>query len=336
MRVWFNQWFSTAYHLIQWIKNDSPRKFIFVGSSRNPYALYKENCDEWYCEPESETESEYVQFCLKFCQEHRIDIFVPRRGRVALAKYRNQFCAQQVKLLCGQDTSILTMLDDKEATYRYFLARHKGYVPEFAVVHTFSDFEAAYEKFAIPGQRVCYKLVRDEGATTFRVIDDTIRDPGGLWRKPGMKVTWQMAQTIVQAYDFSVPLMVMPYLDGQEISVDCLQTRQGAIIIPRYKTNHRYSEVRYDEAIMGMSLEIMEMLQLETPLNIQFKGNGEKMYLLEINSRMSGGLQSSCLASGINIPDIAINQLIGIEKKWHYPEDRSVVRVANLETPVLL
>ena len=36
-----------------------------------------------------------------------------------------------------------------------------------------------------------------------------------------------------------------------------------------------------------------------------------KLYLLEINSRMSGGLQLSCKATGINIPSIAINQLLG-------------------------
>lgn len=69
------------------------------------------------------------------------------------------------------------------------------------------------------------------------------------------------------------------------------------------------------------------------PLNIQFKCMNGKPYLLEINPRMSGGLQASCMATGINIPNIALNQLMGINIQWKYPDFKSV-KTANLETPV--
>lgn len=148
-----------------------------------------------------------------------------------------------------------------------------------------------------------------------------------------MKLTWDMARTVVQGYDFSVPFMLMPYLKGQEISVDCLRTPGEEIIIPRFKTNHRYSEVRFDEEIVEKCRTMMNLLQIDVPINIQFKGDGEKYCLLEINPRMSGGLQLSCLATGINVPDIAVHQLLGEEKPWQYPDRQKVYRVANLETP---
>ena len=40
MRVWFNHWFSTAYHLINLIRDANP-EFKFVGSNKNDYAIYK-------------------------------------------------------------------------------------------------------------------------------------------------------------------------------------------------------------------------------------------------------------------------------------------------------
>ena len=78
---------------------------------------------------------------------------------------------------------------------------------------------------------------------------------------------------------------------------------------------------------------MMNLLQIDVPINIQFKGDGEKYCLLEINPRMSGGLQLSCLATGINVPDIAVHQLLGEEKPWQYPDRSRVYGVANLETP---
>ena len=50
---------------------------------------------------------------------------------------------------------------------------------------------------------------------------------------------------------------------------------------------------------------------------------------------MSGGLQLSCLATGINLPAIALQQLLGKEMPWNYP-DRKEQRVAHIETPICL
>ena len=151
-----------------------------------------------------------------------------------------------------------------------------------------------------------------------------------------MKVTWEMASACLSGYDFQVPMLLMPYLEGQEISVDCLRTKQGDIIIPRFKTDHRYSEICYDEERIAESRRILDALGLDVPVNIQFRSDGERYYLLEINPRMSGGLQLSCLAAGINVPDIAVSQMIGVEKAWQYADRSKVYRVANLETPQLL
>lgn len=335
MRIWFNHWFSTAYHLINLIR-DANSNFQFVGSSKNDYAIYKLACDEWYREPEKISDNDYVDFCLNFCREHAVDIFVPRRNLTAVAQRLDAFKNIGVKVLVGKNAQLMKILDDKIATYEFISAGGLSeIIPAYRIAKSFDEFTAAYDALKTSDNRICYKLVADEGALTFRVIDDSIENISALHNMPNMKVTRAAAEKILSSYDFKIPLIVMPYLSGREISVDCLTTRTGNIIVPRFKTNGRYSEIKFDAAIMNVAEKILSLMNLDVPTNIQFRLDGDKLFLLEINPRMSGGLQLSCLGAGINIPDLAISQLLGIEKNWNYPAEK-FFRVANIETPVIL
>lgn len=335
MRLWFNHWFSTAFHLINMIKQGDPGKFYVIGSSTNPYAIYKCACDEWHYEQDGMSASEYVDFCLSFCREHAIDVFVPRRFLVEIVRNASLFEKIGVKLLADTCASTIEMLDNKIATYDYFKQIYPECVPDVCIAHSYEEFLSSYESLSKRASRVCYKLVVDEGARSFRVIDDRIEYASAILEKPGAKITWEAAQKVLHTYDFSNPMLLMPYLRGIEISADCLSTPAGNLIIPRYKTNKRYSEVKFEKEIMDECSKMMDILGLKMPMNIQFKADDEKLYLLEINPRMSGGLQLSCQATGINLPSIAVNQLLGIEKKWDYPAI-TVQKVAHIETPICL
>lgn len=128
--------------------------------------------------------------------------------------------------------------------------------------------------------------------------------------------------------------MVMPYLSGQEVSVDCLKTSQGIIMVPRVKTATRTEYVRYDQEIMESCRRFYEKVDLEYPCNIQFRYLDQVPYFLEVNTRMSGGVQMSCLASGINIPNIAVNKMLGREKAWKNEYIEKIV--SYVESPVIL
>ena len=335
VRVWFNHWFSTAYHLINLLKEGDAGKFTVIGTSKNALAIYLRACDERYLEKEGPENEAYVDFCLDFCREHAIDVFVPRRGLNTIARYRDRFAAQGVKVLCGDNADTMEVLDEKAKTYAFFRENGIGCIPPHRVAHSFEEFLQAGEELAPVSKRICYKLTRDEGAMTFRVIDDNLEAKAALFKLPGQKVSRQVAESILRQYDYHIPLLVMPFLDGQEVSADCLRTAHGDIVIPRYKTNQRYSVVRFNEEIVAHCKEIMQLLDIRVPMNIQFKLQDGKPWLLEINPRMSGGLQLSCLAAGVNIPNIAVNQLLGVDKEWQLTERREQ-RVANIETPIIL
>ena len=116
-KIWFNHWFSTAYHLINLIKDGG--NFIFVGSNKNEYAIYKQICDEWQIEPTEIDEENYISYCLNFCRQHEINIFVPRRNLTAIAANISKFENLGVKVLTGQNSNLMKILDDKVQTYNY-------------------------------------------------------------------------------------------------------------------------------------------------------------------------------------------------------------------------
>ena len=316
MRVWFNHWFSAVYHIISMMREGEP-EHTYIGSSENAYAVYKEVCDEFYVEPGGLDENAYVDYLT------------------AIALCKSRFEAAGVKLLANTDGELAKTLDDKRATYEAVQKILPEVVPEYYVAESYGAFVAHCETLRGKGYRVCYKLTVDEGARSFRVLDERIESGNAVYEKPGSKLTFAAAQKVMKEYSFAKPVLIMPYLDGVEISADCLQTDKGKLIIPRYKMNKRYSEVCFDEGVTALCERLLEGLGCEMPVNIQFKMREGKPYLLEINPRMSGGLQLSCKASAINLPALALKKLLGKPHDWRYPEKRSA-KVVHIETPVCL
>ncbi|MBQ2954232.1 MAG: ATP-grasp domain-containing protein [Clostridia bacterium] len=334
VRIWFNHWFSAVYQIIRMMREGCAEELEVIGSNRRESTVYKCQCDEWYVEPDKIDDAAYVDYCLDFCREHRIDVFVPRRGLTEIAAQAERFEAAGVKLLVGVQGEMVRRLDDKIAAYELLRQSVPECIPVCRVANSLAEFEAACQELTADGSRVCYKLGVDEGARSFRVVDDRVLQPRALYEKPGFKLTLEQARTVLAQYDFSIPVLLMPYLEGPEISVDCMQCPDRKLIIPRYKMAGRYSEIRFDEDVLALSARLMDAVGADLPVNIQFRMHGGQLYLLEINPRMSGGVQLSCEATGINLPAIALNQLLGHATPWQQPE--GVSRVAHVEKPVRL
>ncbi|MDR1921682.1 MAG: ATP-grasp domain-containing protein [Candidatus Adiutrix sp.] len=344
-RVWLNHWFSTAYHIINMIREDA--YFRVVGSGADAHRVYRAVCDEWHEEPPWRDGRQYVNFCLEFCASRKIDVFVPQRGLQDICGRLADFEKAGVRVLLEADYGLVSTLNDKAATYEFFrgtkregqaaeaagagetLARH---LPPYRVVNDAAGFRAAYAELKRPDNRLCLKFSRDVGAASFRVIDDRLERDLAL--AVGAKISYAAAERILANMGSFPDLMVMPYLTGREVSVDCLKNPGGDIFIPRFKSGGRLETIEYDEEIIEICENIQKRLAFEQPYNIQFKYHDGLPYLLEINARMSGGLHLSYAGTKINIPNIAVNRLIGINKKAVW--DKTGSAVSYVETPVVL
>lgn len=330
-RIWLNHWFSSAYQIIQLIKAQE-EDFYIVGSSSNETSVVKGACDAWEIEPVLEEEA-YVDYCLEFCKKNQIDIFMPRRGMVQISKRKKEFEAIGTKVMV-EEYSLMHKLNQKDLAYALVQQEKIAKVPSYEIVTNATAFQKAVENLSKEYPQVCFKFVEDEGARSFRVIDDSRRGFESLLHYSGVRITYQQAVEAFSERESFEPVMVMPYLSGQEVSVDCLKTSQGIIMVPRVKTATRTEYVRYDQEIMESCRRFYEKVDLEYPCNIQFRYLNQVPYFLEVNTRMSGGVQMSCLASGINIPNIAVNKMLGREKAWKNEYIEKIV--SYVESPVIL
>ncbi len=332
VRVWFNHWFSTSYGLIEYMKKDAEDEIYVIGTNKQIDSVIQKVCDEWYQDSISDGEN-YIRYCLDFCVEHKVDVFVPRRKMVEISQNRSRFTELGVKVLVD-NYDIIKLLNNKAATYDYFKNQEGLFIPDYEIVNTAEQFVNAYTRLKSEDDQICVKFDRDEGAMSYRRIVDHVDKFTRLRIYPGAEIEYDTYISALNEVDSFDDLMVMPYLPGDEISVDCLNTEKGLIAIPRFKGNSRHEKIIYDERIIRMTELIMNKIKLECPCNIQFKMKDNKPYLLEVNTRMSGGLQMSCLAGNINIPNIALNKILGRTIEWTLDKKNCVV--SFIEIPKII
>lgn len=330
-RIWLNHWFSTAYNIINLLRENNP-DFWIIGSNENLESPIKSVCDEWYQEPVLKGE-EYIDFCLQFCEEHSVDVFMPRREMIAISKYKDRFSSHGVKVMVD-DYKYVDLLNHKDRAYEAFRAEGVGNVPDYYMATNAEQFKAAYGKLMEKYKWICFKFVRDEGGKSYRLIDNNRKGYSSLFKKQTTRMSLEAALDALSERETFSPVMVMPFLPDDEVSVDCLMTPNGLIAIPRIKDATRIEKIRYNEEILSTCRLFFEKFPLDKPCNVQFKYLNGIPYLLEVNTRMSGGVQMSCVASGVNIPNIAVNKLLGIDRNWK--NNMLEKDVTHVEIPIVL
>ena len=329
--IWFNHWFSAAYNIMSMIKEDNP-DFRIIGTNENRLSVLSAVCDEWYQEPVLKGDA-YADFCLDFCREHGVTVFMPRRELLAVSRRKADFEACGVKVM-ADDYEILEILNYKDRAYRELALRGVSTIPEYRIVTTPAGFAEAYRELSGKYREVCIKFVHDEGGKSYRLIDNSRKGYTALFRKQNTRMTYDAIYEALSEREECSPLMVMPNLSGDEVSVDCLNTPRGLIMLPRIKDATRIERLCFREDILEKTREVYRAVKLECPCNIQFKYLDGVPYFLEVNTRMSGGVQMACLAGKVNIPSIAVNKLLGIDREWEICRDEQYV--THVELPVLL
>jgi biotin carboxylase len=337
MKIWFNRWFTTVSHYIDMIRiNEDNRRFIIYGTHPNKDALYLQNCDYAFVEPDISGE-EYIAFCLEFCDKHGIDIFIPRKENVLISKRLAEFEALGVKVLVCPDAKLMETMDNKAETYQLLSDGTANFlIPDYYVVNNIEDFKKAYEKLKEKGHTVCFKPVIGEGANGFRVIKDQIESVNQLFTQGiGYRIPYAYACEILGQQEKFPDLMVLEFLEGREYSIDCVSSSEKLLAaIPRMKGDGRVRELVEQAELIKLAHDFHQEFKLPYVFNIQVKYNNDSVpKLLEINPRMSGGMHFSCL-SGINIPYLAIQILLGEEVKQVRP--RFGIRASHIEKEMIL
>jgi len=348
-RIWFNNWFNTAYHIINLIKQNNEIEFEVFATNRNPNSVIFKACDYYEIE-KMIPEEEYVDFCLDFCKSHKIDIFAPRTNMVTINQSSQKFEEIGVKLLTCCDPENTKILSDKALFYNYISQntdllsdpRHMVdgkrlfNIPKYYVVDNVHDFENACKNIINDGFKVCFKPVHSEGGAGFRIIDESAGSIDSLYSFSSLRITMDDALKRLSQRDSFKSLMVMEFIDGYEYSIDCLAL-DGKLLtaIPRKKLDGRVRLLEDSPELKYIASELTRIFNLSYTFNVQIRYDGDCPKILEINPRMSGGAWISCL-SGINIPFLAVSLLLHKDPEIYIPKPKLGILVSQIEKEVLL
>ncbi|WP_424767597.1 ATP-grasp domain-containing protein [Paenibacillus sp. sgz302251] len=335
IRVYMNRWFSVAYHYINMIRNNPDgEQFEFYGTHPDIHHISLLAADHKGTEP-AVFGFEYVQFCVDFCKENRIDIFIPRLHMEEISRYVHLFDEIGTKVMVCRNIELLDAMIEKDKFYEALADKELVAIPNYRVVNTAEQFKQAYEEISAEGHKVCFKPTKSEGGMGFRIIDNA-RDPlAELYGYVTLSTSFQQAYETLSLTDRFENLMVMELLDGVEYSIDCVSSAEGKLItaIPRRKSTGRTYLLEEQPELLDIAARIAQSLRIPYAFNIQVRYNQGVPKLLEINPRMSGGLYITCL-SGVNMPYLAVQALLG--KEIDAPTPRFGIQAGYVEQPLLM
>ncbi len=319
MRLWFNRTFATHAHTIALLRANPDGEQVWVlGSHTDPDSPVLGACDAVLAEPALSGPA-YLEWALDVCRRHRIEVFLPGRYLELVARHRDLFTAAGVGVVVGPHAP-MALLADKAAAYAD-AALAGLHVPPFEVVDTPEGLATAFERVVHVDGTVCVKPTSGVGATGFQVLSAHAPSWAQL---SGMKAPTVAVGTYVAAMERArdtgvvLPqLMVMPWLPGPEVSVDCLGDLDGSLLaaVPRAEHGRRY--VLGDAGALEVARVVVARHGLSSLSNTQVRywrnpatDDAPLPYLLETNTRMAGGLFQSARA-GVNLAWAAVLQAQG-------------------------
>ncbi len=332
MRVWFNRTFSSVYAAIGLIREaDTEGRFHIIYSNANPHVNAARVAHEFFEEPTGLTTEEYVAWCLDFCREQKIDIFVPGKESTVLAGEHARFEAQGTRVLSAGTVPSLELIHNKA---RFYAEADLPIAPvaDFRTFENVEQFNAAYTELRALYPTLCVKPSESVFGLGFAVLDEERSSAALLIAGEQYHIGLEdMRRGLAELGTFRT-MLLMEYLDGHEFSVDCVGDNGRLVAAvarkkPRKAGRGQLIDMRQD--IVDATTKLTADFGLNGCFNVQYREGGDALRLLEINPRMSGGIGMACVA-GPNLPYIALSGFADGYDKVHVAPVRDGIRVAEL------
>ncbi|WP_354641226.1 ATP-grasp domain-containing protein [Kitasatospora camelliae] len=308
VRVWLNRTYAENVYFIDLLRA-APRPVEIHATHVDPDSPVLAAADFGSLEPDHLSPEAYVEFALEFCARHRIDVFLPRLGQLAISLRRRDFEAVGTALVCPPAPAI-AVFESKADAYAAMEALGLP-TPLWRHVRTAAELRLAVEEIEADGGRACLKPATGAGGEGFRILS---REPFSLRRLAGFADATVPLDQVLSALEASpepADLLVMPYLDGPEVSVDCLAAPDGRLIsaVGRVKSGRRRSFTT-DPVYLEPARRLVEAFGVGFLSNVQFRHHRGRPVVLDVNTRPSGGLHQLRLC-GLNLPWAAVELALG-------------------------
>lgn len=321
LRLWFNRTYATNAQVIDLLRaNPDGRAVHVIGTHTDPDSPVVLAADQAEIEPDLEP-GQYVEWALRFAGRHGVDVLVPRLHMAELAAARDRFAAVGTRLLCP-DADTVRLFADKPRAYAAATALGLP-VPPHRVVSDSAGVRAAFEQLAALGSGVCMKPTQGTAGAGYRLLVDRppqLADFAGRARaRADLGAVCAALEAAAAAGEPGPELLLTPYLDGPEISMDALADAVGrplAVIGRTHAVRGRRRHLVDDRQARAVAERLLAAHRVGYLSNTQvryWRGPGDaqpRPYLLEVNTRISGGLFQTALA-GVNLPWAAVRLALG-------------------------
>lgn len=316
INIWFNRTFGTTYHVIQELRQSNLLyDFRFFGTHTNLQSVFLQACDYIEKEPMLDDE-EYLNYALDFCKRNKIDIFLPGEFSASVvSRHISLFESQGTKIGIAFTSEYAEILSSKGKIYESLRKIIPEYIPPYYLVHSPSEFLEAKQVLTQGSESgsapiACFKPDKGIGGLGFRIVDDSINEFRGLMSYPSPRNTFEYYYNIFQNEKSFSPLIMMEYMNGPEISIDCLASSGKIVFSVAKEKKGNLRVINNIPALQEICQLICNELSLDYLFNIQFRyGNDGRLYLLDLNPRPSGGLYYSFKA-GYPLMTAAIQLLL--------------------------
>jgi hypothetical protein len=353
-RVWFNSAFSSIATVLRLIRQaddaaqstarvDSapddrlPTRLQTIYSHAHAPSAAASVAHEFHIEPTGLPAADYVEWCLAFCREQRVDVFAPAKHAAALSAARGRFLEYGIRMLCAAAPDKLALIDDKAAFYAT-VKLPLAPPPEFRVFSDIGQFDAAHAELRPLHEELCVKPARSVYGLGFSVLDEEKSSAALLLSGASYRIGLaDLRRGLAELEQFRT-MLLMEFLGGHEYSVDCVGDNGRLVCaVARKKLpqpgHGQLIDMRAD--IVASCAQLAADFGLSGMFNVQFREGRDGLRLLEINPRASGGIGMACLA-GPNLPYLALRGFVdGYEGLTPGPI-RNGLRVGEVGTAVEL
>jgi len=338
MRVWFNRSFSSVHTAIDLIRQaDTAERFTIIHSNPNPKSPVARLAHEFQVEPTGLAAPDYIDWCLAFCREHRVEIFVPGREATAIAAAHARFEAIGTRVQSAASEDNLLLIHDKA---RFYAETDLPGAPvaEFRHFEDAAGFEQAYDALRRRHAKLCVKPAHSIYGLGFAVLDEERNSAELLMAGAEYHVSLADFRAGLSKLGSFRSMLLMEFLEGREYSVDCVGDNGRLVTaVVRRKSQQTGAGQRIDQRadILDATARLCAAHGLNGIFNVQFREAAGVPRLLEINPRMSGGIGMACVA-GPNLPYIALRGFAEGFDGLSIPPVRDGIRVAEVARAVEL
>ena len=314
---------ETPFNIIASHRHNRPEIFEFADSIYREPSASAADSDEQAMLESVEPLMPRWQFVLEQAQKNNVKVLLTGRNGSDYEAHRKAFDAAGIRLLTGATSvAALEAIDDK---FAFMQQCHEHDIP-VAEAWRFDNVAELEALLATHGhQPLCVKPVTGIFAQGFWRLDtgketDARYDSfEHLYFTEEKKIN---TTQFINAYANSVmvrerpiPMLLMPYLSGQEYSIDVV-CEYGEVLaaVTRYKTG-KIQHIGYEQAVMDVVIPLIKAFGCDGIVSVQTKADDDGQHrVLEINSRPSGGIGYTS-HSGVDLTQVGFGYWLGLTDK---------------------